>query len=65
VVNYEINDNAYDKSYYLVDDAILVKTVRKPNTEKIKRFPRDKRLTEMMWSGHLVPSKLGGLLFDT
>jgi hypothetical protein len=43
VVNYEINDNTYNTSYYLADDtysdcATLVKIVCKPITEKTKRF---------------------------
>jgi hypothetical protein len=43
VVSYEINDNAYDKPYYLAggiyrDWATLVKTVHNPTTEKRKRF---------------------------
>jgi hypothetical protein len=42
-VNYEINDNAYNKPYYLamiyLDWTTLVKTVRKPNTEKTKVCP--------------------------
>jgi hypothetical protein len=64
VVNYEINDNTISHTILLMT-SILMKTIRKPNTEKIKRFPRGKRLTEIMWIGHLVSSKLGGLLFDT
>jgi hypothetical protein len=43
VVSYAINDNAYDKPYYLLngiylDWATLLKTVCKPTTEKTKRF---------------------------
>ncbi|KAK1660838.1 hypothetical protein QYE76_048997 [Lolium multiflorum] len=44
-VSYEINENAYEKPYYLVDGiypdrATLVKTVRTPNSEKTRRFAK-------------------------
>ncbi|KAK1601499.1 hypothetical protein QYE76_071921 [Lolium multiflorum] len=44
-VSYEINENEYDKPYYIAngikaDWATLMKTVRNPNSEKPRRFAK-------------------------
>jgi hypothetical protein len=54
----------HEKPYYRADDiypdwSIILKQRKK------RGLPRCKRLARKMWSGHLVSSKLGGLLFVT
>jgi hypothetical protein len=44
-VSYEINENEYNKPYYLADGiyfnwTTLVKTVHNPNTKKTRRFAK-------------------------
>jgi hypothetical protein len=51
VVSYEINENAYNKSYYIVDGIypdwiILVNIVCNLTIEKIKRFAQTRGLRE-------------------
>jgi hypothetical protein len=47
-ISYVINNNSYDKGYYLDDgiypsESIFVKTVRNPAIEKCKRFAEKAR----------------------
>lgn len=56
VVSYEINVNAYNKSYYLVDGIYpdwirLVKIVRNLTIEKTKRFAQTRGLREGYGAG--------------
>jgi hypothetical protein len=68
VVHYEINENAYNKSYY-PDDVIYpeysaaLKKICGPQEKG--GLLNNKPIVGKMWSGHLVCSNLGGLLFLT
>jgi hypothetical protein len=69
-MSHEINENAYEKPYYLAGDiypdlTTLVKTNCNPQKEKKIRGFNVQEACKKMWSGHLVCSQLGGLLSIT
>jgi hypothetical protein len=70
VVHYEINGNAYDKSYYLAGSiypshATLAKTIRDPQAGKEKRFSNQQEICrkDVELAFGVLHSKPSGLLF--
>jgi hypothetical protein len=70
LVHCENIGHAYNNHYYLAssiypDWSTLVKTIHVSEKEKKRGLANNKRLVRRMWSGHLICSNLGGLLFGT